>query len=108
MDQVVQSNASQTEELSATAQALAGQAEQLQQLVARFTLDGGGRTSATLGSGPVLHRAPVSRALTPVARAKAASAPRVRQSRKTDVPVLAAAPAANGKTHHADDGFEEF
>jgi hypothetical protein len=28
--------------------------------------------------------------------------------RKTDEPVLAAAPAGNGKGQHKDDGFEEF
>ncbi|HEV7281974.1 MAG TPA: hypothetical protein VGN57_17360, partial [Pirellulaceae bacterium] len=41
MDQVTQSNASQTEELSSTAEGLAGQAENLQQLVARFVLEKG-------------------------------------------------------------------
>jgi methyl-accepting chemotaxis protein len=38
MDQVVQANAAQTQELSATAQALAGRAAELQTLVARFDL----------------------------------------------------------------------
>jgi methyl-accepting chemotaxis protein len=38
MDQVVQDNAAQTEQLSSTAQSLAGQAEQLQALVGRFRL----------------------------------------------------------------------
>jgi methyl-accepting chemotaxis protein len=38
MDQVTQANASQTEELNATAEGLAGQAEQLQALVSRFKL----------------------------------------------------------------------
>ncbi len=38
MDQVTQGNASQTEELSGTAEGLAGQAAQLQQLVAQFNL----------------------------------------------------------------------
>lgn len=38
MDQVTQGNASQTEELSGTAESLAGQAQELQQLVARFVL----------------------------------------------------------------------
>jgi hypothetical protein len=38
MDQVTQGNASQTEELSSTAQGLAAQATQLQQLVAQFNL----------------------------------------------------------------------
>ena len=39
MDNVTQSTAAQTEEVSATAQSLAGQAGQLQQLVGRFRLD---------------------------------------------------------------------
>ncbi len=38
MDQVTQSNSSKTEELSATAQAFAGQAERLQQLVDTFNV----------------------------------------------------------------------
>ncbi|HEX2385380.1 MAG TPA: methyl-accepting chemotaxis protein, partial [Candidatus Binatia bacterium] len=38
MDQVVQSNAAQTEELTSTARSLRTQAQQLQQLVAKFTL----------------------------------------------------------------------
>ena len=38
MDQVTQGNASQTEELSGTAEGLSGQAQQLQQLVAQFNL----------------------------------------------------------------------
>ena len=46
MDQVTQSNAAQTEELSATAQALAGQARDLQGLVARFRLDDTGAACA--------------------------------------------------------------
>ncbi|BBO35856.1 methyl-accepting chemotaxis protein [Lacipirellula parvula] len=39
MDQVTQSNASQTEEMSGTAVALSGQAEQLQSVVAQFNLN---------------------------------------------------------------------
>lgn len=39
MDEVTQANASQTEELSGTAEGLASQAAQLQELVARFRLD---------------------------------------------------------------------
>ena len=42
MDQMTQGNAAQTEELSATAQALASQARELQALVARFKLDESG------------------------------------------------------------------
>ena len=39
MDQVVQANSAQTEEMSATAQTLTGQAEQLRLLVSRFKLN---------------------------------------------------------------------
>ncbi|MDY3559053.1 methyl-accepting chemotaxis protein [Gemmata sp. JC673] len=50
MDTVTQRNASQTEEMSATAQTLTDQAAQLRDLVGRFTLDGAapgaGRSSA--------------------------------------------------------------
>ena len=46
MDQVTQTNAAQTEELSATAQALASQARDLQALVARFKVDEVGATCA--------------------------------------------------------------
>ena len=41
MDQITQSNAAQTEELSSTAQALAGQANRLSELVSVFKLDDG-------------------------------------------------------------------
>jgi uncharacterized coiled-coil protein SlyX len=60
MDQVVQANAAHTEELTSTAQALAGQASALQALVGRFKLAGAqspepvGRSySAPVGSGSV-------------------------------------------------------
>jgi methyl-accepting chemotaxis protein len=43
MDQVTQSNSAQTEELSATAQALSEQAAHLMELVSTFTLSQGGR-----------------------------------------------------------------
>lgn len=44
MDQVTQNNASQTEELSSTAQLLASNAEELQALVGQFRLDEGGQS----------------------------------------------------------------
>jgi methyl-accepting chemotaxis protein len=101
MDQLTQSNAAQTEELSSTAQALAVQAEQLQTLVARF----------------VLERAPAPG--TPPEAAAAAAPPLARRRgglRRTDRPYVprtrAVAPAVtvrgNGRTETADDGFEEF
>ncbi|WLD12698.1 methyl-accepting chemotaxis protein [Planctellipticum variicoloris] len=64
MDQVTQGNASQTEELSGTAESLAGQAQELQQLVARFVL----------GNEPAA-KAPVTFAARPAAR-KPAAAPK--------------------------------
>lgn len=45
MDQVTQSNSAQTEELSATAQSLSGQAAHLMELVSTFTLSNSGRSS---------------------------------------------------------------
>ncbi len=74
MDQVTQSNASQTEELNATAEGLASQAEQLQTLVSRFKLGGQGtkgavaRTAAKAGGGRPEKRAatgPVAKAAAP-------------------------------------------
>jgi methyl-accepting chemotaxis protein len=49
MEQVTQANAAQTEELSSTAESLAGQAQQLQDLVGRFKMkeDAAARTIAT-------------------------------------------------------------
>jgi hypothetical protein len=53
MDAVTQRNAGQTEEMSATAQALTDQAGQLRELVARFKLsDGSGLAPASRGAIP--------------------------------------------------------
>jgi methyl-accepting chemotaxis protein len=53
MDNVTQSTAAQTEEVSATAQSLAAQAVQLQTLVGRFRLDATARARATTPPPPV-------------------------------------------------------
>jgi methyl-accepting chemotaxis protein len=86
MDQVVQANAAQTEELSATAQTLATQARELQALVGRFRLG-----DATGGPG-----APA-----------ASAAPRPPAGWRTAAPRPApAAPAlatANGSRAHGDE-----
>jgi methyl-accepting chemotaxis protein len=91
MDQVVQSGAAQTEELSSTAQALAGQAAELQALVGRFKL--GARVAFTPASTP------------PVGVRSVAWPTAVKP-----VPVPAGMPAGvmggNGKVRR--DGFEEF
>lgn len=57
MDQVTQTNSAQTEELSSTAQTLAVHAEQMQALVARFTLESGPRrTTAAAASKPAVTK----------------------------------------------------
>jgi len=80
MDQVTQTNASQTEELSATAQSMAAGSEELQAMVARFRLDSGenrqGRDSAhEQASKPRLEETHSSKpARKPLARHAAAAA----------------------------------
>ena len=77
MDRVTQSNAAQTEELSATARGLAGQSEQLQVLVSRFRLgdDGAVETKPAPAPAPVARRAAVVRKAAPrVGRALVARA----------------------------------
>jgi methyl-accepting chemotaxis protein len=99
MDQVTQSNAAQTEELSSTAQSLATQAEQLLALVARFKLDG--------GDAPAHRMSVRAAAPEPIAAARAAGTtgalrPNVAKThaRKAELALAAA--------HAADNGFEEF
>ncbi|WP_449267453.1 methyl-accepting chemotaxis protein [Frigoriglobus tundricola] len=97
MDSVTQRNASQTEEMSATAQTLTEQANQLRELVGQFKLGqeaarGGPRVAAPAKAG----------------RGKAPPAPKPR-------PAVARA-LKNGSGHeldrlgknHADDGFTDF
>ena len=110
MDQVTQANAAQTEELSATAQSLAAQAEELQALVGRFKLDGGHGAPATkrLAEAPVHTTPKPAPGARPAGHERRAGDGKSRGVRKTDEPVLAAAPAGNGKRQHKADGFEEF
>ena len=103
MDQVTQSNAAQTEELSSTAQSLAAQADELQALVRRFKLGhhaAGPRVTASAAATP-------KAAMRAAARPAAKSAPRPATSRKAE-PELVGAHAGNGHGHGARDGFEEF
>jgi len=102
MDQVVQTNAAQTEELSSTAQSVAGQAHQLQSLVSRFKL------------GSELE-------LEPIAESPRRRAADVRPGRRPPTPsppdraadispralVAARAPADRGASNDAH-GLEEF
>ena len=102
MDAVTQRNASQTEEMSATAQALTEQAGQLRDLVGRFKL----------GQEPGTRGGPRGAAPMKGGRGKPAPAPKPR-------PAVARAlknGSANGSAHEldrlgsgsADDGFTDF
>ncbi|MDY3559258.1 methyl-accepting chemotaxis protein [Gemmata sp. JC673] len=82
MDTATQRNASQTEELSATAQALSNQAGQLRDLIARFKLGNNGHPPT-----PSPARKPAKKGTRPE-------------------PHDAVAPAANGRG--ADNGFADF
>jgi methyl-accepting chemotaxis protein len=90
MDQVVQSNAAQTEELSSTARSLRTQAQQLQQLVAKFKLKAVSRPQAFESDAPP------------------ASAPRPVVAVLHDRRPLPAPRHANGNGIAHADGFEEF
>lgn len=91
MDQVTQSNAAQTEELTSTAQTLASQSEELMVLVAQFKLADAGLTKADHNGNPRVATRPQN-----VARAKVT--PRILS--RPDGSRRAAAPM--------ESGFEEF
>jgi methyl-accepting chemotaxis protein len=98
MDSVTQRNASQTEEMSATAQTLTEQAGQLRDLVSQFKL---GSESG--------HRPTVRQSTKPAARATKNGHPPAKQR-------AAVRPSKNGHTHELDrlapgtdgDGFSDF
>ncbi len=100
MDQVTQSNAAQTEELSSTAQALAGQAARLQELIAHFTLE----------ESPVPEEATRRdvRGPSPTAMVKRPSKPIVAPSAPRAEPALVGAHAGHDSRQSKDDSFEEF
>jgi methyl-accepting chemotaxis protein len=77
MDNVTQATAAQTEQVSATAQSLATQAEQLQGLVARFRLEGGARR-ANGADGHVVHVETPSQRPAPAPRPARPSTPAVK------------------------------
>jgi methyl-accepting chemotaxis protein len=113
MDQVTQSNSAQTEELSSTAQALAGQAARLLEMVSAFKLSKGGKGAGSHSAQPLrphsegaarpakaAPRKPL-KAATSVAAVK--SGQRDRSGSESHSAGLAMAPAGG------DDGsFEEF
>ena len=97
MDTVIQSNASQTEEMSGTAVALSDQAKQLQQVVARFNLR---QAAQPVVSGTVPKAGTAKRgdrgASRPTAARRTVESQRVQE--------LELVGARNG----SHDGFEEF
>jgi methyl-accepting chemotaxis protein len=101
MDQVTQSNASQTEEMSGTAVALSGQAEQLQAVVAQFNLNREAKQAPQKAS----YSAPAAPAKTSYQAsskpAKRKSTPAKSTTRRTEELELVGAAAGH-------DGFEEF
>ena len=109
LDQVTQSNAAQTEELSSTAQALAGQAGELQAMIGRFKLGDDGAAGASWPVPPIGIAAARPAAARPVPRGRRALDARRGPVRKTDeVLMTAVPPASNGKGQHKDDSFQEF
>ncbi|WP_428304695.1 methyl-accepting chemotaxis protein [Lacipirellula sp.] len=98
MDQVTQSNASQTEEMSGTAVALSGQAEQLQSVVAQFNLNREAKQSPKK-TGYTAPKATAPSYSTPNKPAKRTAAKPA--SRRVEELELVGAGAGH-------DGFEEF
>ena len=108
MDQVTQANASQTEELSGTAEGLAGQAAHLQQLVAQFNLVKKQDRSTSVAAAPART---VARAKKPAKAAHKASAkPKGRQddSLETEVEHELDLLGVGGGKGRGRNGFEEF
>jgi len=110
MDQVTQGNASQTEELSGTAESLAAQATQLQELVAQFNLvkKTGTKPPATRVAPPSSRRAArpaltTKKAPTVKKAPPAATADDVEFQVERELELIGSGASSNG---HA--GFEEF
>jgi methyl-accepting chemotaxis protein len=107
MDQVTQGNASQTEELSGTAEGLSGQAAQLQALVAQFNLVKKNRRSEAVPSAPVRRAAqakrPVATAKKPGARPQPKRGASIEESVERELELIGTATGSNGH-----GGFEEF
>jgi len=104
MDAVTQRNASQTEEMSATAQTLTGQANQLRELVSQFKLGGESEAKAVATKAHAKAARPAQR---PPAPKPPAPKPKARVA-------AASRPSKNGHGSHeldglgGDDGFTEF
>jgi methyl-accepting chemotaxis protein len=113
MDQVTQGNASQTEELSGTAEGLASQAAQLQQLVAQFNLVKRDREPTTVRARSAVVRnsvrRPAAAAKNPPTTKKAAAKPQAPHDDSLETQVeheLDLLGVGAGGAGHKD--FEEF
>ena len=113
MDQVTQGNASQTEELSGTAEGLAGQAAHLQQLVAQFNLIKRDREPTTATTRPAAVRSNARKPATamkkpattkkPVAKPQAQHDDFLETQVEQELELLGVGYGSNGQK-----GFEEF
>ncbi len=113
MDTVTQANASQTEELSGTAESLSAQAERLQNLISRFKLHDQGNDSAGRPRSPQSHSRPTAQ---PKKSSVAKSAvtrksPRVSTEARDDFSFddrRESELVTSGSTSSTHGGFEEF
>ena len=106
MDQVVQTNAAQTEELTSTAEGLAGQASQLQHLVAQFNLTKRDSQSAS-SFRSVSRKAPTkSVARRPVSSKPAVAAPKSHYDDSLETQIEQELHLIGSSNSH--DGFEKF
>jgi len=102
MDQIVQSNAAQTEELSSTAQNLTSQARELQELVRRFRV-----TEEAPEPRPVLDPAG-RRVKPPLALARRGPGDRAKPSEPAHAGASAGNGSGGGSAAAWDNEFEEF
>jgi methyl-accepting chemotaxis protein len=117
MDQVTQANASQTEELSGTAEGLASQAAQLQELVARFKLDVSAHSPAAMTRGITVFSARTAttpgtkKGVEKKARATSVVAPETATISHSDTPAQPSLPdmeMVGAGCSNGDGAFEEF
>ena len=105
MDQVTQTNSSQTEELSSTAQSLSAHAQQLQALVARFRVDTGDARSK---SGPKSAQSAGAKAAAKTAHKPAAHTPARAAAAAAGAGPGAASAKVSAPDHNDANAFTEF
>ena len=106
MDQVVQSNAAQTEELSSTAQALAAQARQLQELVNKFRIDDDDPPPSLRADAAAPQAA--GEPSPPVVRERRRSQSKMRATDTLVTPTLVVTDTSTSSVRRNGDEFEEF